>query len=81
MQQSAHSTSWRAVDPPPHLGSKYVDNATNFLSSVLPPKAISRVVWLALKALKMHPTNFYRATMKSYRSKNGWNLRRKNRAF
>ncbi|QNY28007.1 hypothetical protein IC763_03140 [Acinetobacter seifertii] len=62
-------TWWRAVVPPPHLGSKYVEYSTKNQTSGFVVKAIPYTAYKTVKSKNIPSTNFYIPPSKFYRLK------------
>lgn len=60
---------WRAVVPPPHLGSKYVEYSTKNQTSGFVVKAIPYTTYKTEKSKNIPSTNFYIPPSKFYRLK------------
>ncbi|EMR6208664.1 hypothetical protein A7907_06415 [Acinetobacter baumannii] len=60
---------WRAVVPPPHLGSKYVEYSTKNQTSGFVVKAIPNTAYKTEKSKNIPSTNFYIPPSKFYRLK------------
>ncbi|MFX7961098.1 hypothetical protein ABTK60_19615, partial [Acinetobacter baumannii] len=65
----AHSPSARAVVPPPHLGSKYVEYSTKIQSPTIVGKTAVDKAYFRAKHHKIDSAFFYTVTSNFYRKK------------
>ncbi|RFF22804.1 hypothetical protein DZ985_18155 [Acinetobacter sp. JW] len=62
-------TWWRAVVPPPHLGSKYVDYSTKIQPSIFVGKTAVDMAYLRIKSHKIDSAFFYTVSLNFYTKK------------
>ncbi|WP_108510187.1 hypothetical protein [Acinetobacter baumannii] len=69
MGQIAHSPSARAVVPPPHLGSKYVEYSTKIQPPTFVGKTAVDMAYVRAKSHKIDSAIFYTVSSNFYRKK------------
>ncbi|MFX9342745.1 hypothetical protein ABTO59_12510 [Acinetobacter baumannii] len=69
MGQIAHSSSARAVVPPPHLGSKYVEYSTKIQPPTFVGKTAVDMAYVRAKQHKIESAFFYKVSSNFYRKK------------
>ncbi|HAV5427191.1 TPA: hypothetical protein JI091_09330 [Acinetobacter baumannii] len=62
-------TWWRAVVPPPHLGSKYVEYSTKIQPPTFVGKTAVDMAYVRAKSHKIDSTIFYTVSSNFYRKK------------
>jgi hypothetical protein len=69
VSKTTESGSSRAVDPPPHLDSKYVEYSTKIQTCTFIVRAMLNIAYKTIKSRKTLSTNLYIYPSKFYRLK------------